>query len=129
MRLDRPGRNGERFVEAADARPELGEGGEEVEIGAMLLGIRLAGHRLRDGFVLGGRREQLEGRAVEVPPRRKPTGRLVDAALGGGEEALQVADPIAPIAPRIDPVVAEPAGIAPRPDRVRVDARGDGLPS
>ena len=39
------------------------------------------------------------------------------------EEALEVAHPVAPIAARVDPVVAQPAGVAPRADRVRVHAQ------
>ena len=43
-------------------------------------------------------------------------------ALGGREEPLQIAHPVAAVAAGIDPVIAETAGIAPRPDRVGVDA-------
>ena len=53
-------------------------------------------------------------------------GRAVGRVLGGGEEPLEVPEPVAAVAARIDPVVAQPAGIAPRPDGVRVDAQQAG---
>ena len=71
--------------------------------------------------------------AVERPPRRPPgpggpaTARQVGGLdLGGGQEPLEVAQPVAPVAARVDPVVAQPAGVAPRPDRVRVHAEQPG---
>ena len=42
------------------------------------------------------------------------------------QEALQVTQPVAPVAPLVDPVVAEPARLAPRPDGVRVHAQDPG---
>ena len=54
-------------------------------------------------------------------------GDAVDGAgLGRGQEALEVTEPVAPVAARVDPVVAQPAGVAPRPDRVRVHAEEPG---
>ena len=71
-----------------------------------------------------GRRDR-GGRRRAVRPGG-PGGRRLGAALGGGQESLQVAQPIAPVAARIDPVVAQPAGVAPGADRVGVDAEQAG---
>ena len=46
--------------------------------------------------------------------------------LGGREEALEVAEAVAPIAPLVDAVEPEPSLVAPRPDRVGVDAQEAG---
>ena len=43
------------------------------------------------------------------------------ASLGGRQEALQIAHPVPPVTPWVDPVVAKAAGIAPGPDGVRMD--------
>ena len=45
------------------------------------------------------------------------------AGVEAGEEPLEVAEPVAPIAARVDPVIPQPPGIAPRPHRVGVDAQ------
>ncbi len=68
---------------------------------------------------------------VHGPPAAPRAGRGLRRAvhrpgLGGGQEPLQVTDPVAPIATRIDPVVPKPPGVAPCPDRVRVDAQQPG---
>ena len=55
--------------------------------------------------------------------RRGPIGGPVGLGrpeFRRGEEALQVAEAVAPVAARIDPVVAQPASVAPGSDRVRV---------
>ena len=63
----------------------------------------------------------------ECPHRRGP--RLAGAArrrhrlLGGREEALEVAEAVAAVAPRVDAVEPEAPLVAPRPDRVGVDAQ------
>src|SRR6185295_5452631 len=46
-----------------------------------------------------------------------------------GEESLEVAEAVATIAPGVDPVVAEPTGVAPGPDGVRMDAENLGCAS
>ena len=74
------------------------------------------------------------GRAALGSTRaRPPHGRLAagvapsaSAGLGGGQEALEVTEPVASVASRVDPVVAQPAGVAPRSDRVRVHAKQPG---
>jgi hypothetical protein len=50
---------------------------------------------------------------------RRPLGRA-------GEEALEVAQPVATVAARVDPVVAQAAGVAPGANRVRMDAQDMG---
>ena len=66
----------------------------------------------------------LEPRPAVAAPRRSGVGgALGQAALGRGEEALEVAQPVAAVAAGVDPVVAEPAGVGPCPDRVRVHAQ------
>jgi len=81
---------------------------------------------------------QGDGRAAEAGPAPPVSACLPGgAALGaigagqGRDEALQVADSIAPVTARVDPVIAQPPGIAPGADRIRMDAKdvrgpGDG---
>ena len=66
--------------------------------------------------------------AAPAAPRagRRRSRRRRRAGLGGGQEPLEVAQPVAPVAARIDPVVAQPAGVAPGPDRVRMHAKQPG---
>ncbi len=45
------------------------------------------------------------------------------ARLGRGQESLEVAQSIAPVPARIDPVVAQPAGVAPGAHGVRMDTK------
>ena len=52
-----------------------------------------------------------------------PRSAVHDADLGGREEPLEVAQPVAPIAAWVDPVVAQTPRIAPGPDRVRMNAK------
>ncbi len=56
--------------------------------------------------------------------RRLPTVAALPAEglLGGGQEALEIPEAVAPVAARVDPVEAEPSLVAPGPDRVRVNA-------
>ena len=61
---------------------------------------------------------------------RRASG-VMGTLFGGCEEPLQVAEPIPPVAARVDPVEAQPSRVAPRTDRVRVHAEqtrglGDG---
>ena len=73
--------------------------------------------------VRGSRRLAPRSRRRRSRPRRPGAGVPIrESALGGGEEPLEVAQPVAPVAARVDPVVAKPAGVAPGPDRVRVHA-------
>ena len=62
------------------------------------------------------------GRAAAPPGRdtRQASGRRRP------EEALEVAQPVAPVTARVDPVVAQPALVAPGPDRIRMDAQETG---
>ena len=72
----------------------------------------------------GGRVDACAGR----PTRRLAGGRdaVGGAGLGRGQEALEVTQPVAAVAARVDPVVAQPAGVAPGPDRVRMHAKQPG---
>ena len=68
------------------------------------------------------------GRGIDRPPAAPRAGRrggdAVDrAGLGRREEALEIAQPVASVAARVDPVVAQPARVTPGPDRVRMDAK------
>ena len=63
---------------------------------------------------------------VDRSPRQPAAPSPDRAALGGVEEALQVADPVPPVTARIDPVIAQSTLIAPRPNGVRVNAEQSG---
>ena len=58
---------------------------------------------------------------AKAPPTRAGLGRR--ALRGVREEALEIAQPIAAIDARVDPVLAETPGVAPRADRVGMDAQ------
>ena len=98
----------ERRVHAAREGRDLGEVGEEVDAGG-----RVAERPLRQ--------------VRDAPQRAVGHARLGDRGRGvrrrRREEPLQVDEPVATVAAIVDPVVAEPAGLAPRPDRVRVHAQ------
>ena len=68
-----------------------------------------------------GRRPAVPG--VEGGPRR-----VRRSDLGRGQEALEVAEAVATVAARIDPVVAQATGVAPGTDRVRVHAQAGARP-
>ena len=62
--------------------------------------------------------------AGKVPPCCISRDRLGIRPFGRvREEALQVAQPVPSIAPRVDPVVVEAPGVTPCPDRVRMHAQ------
>ena len=103
-------------ADATDIEP-MPLGVERVGPGCDDLGAR----RLNRAAALGSTRAR--------PPqlaRRGGARALGGTGLGGGQEALEVTQPVAPVATRIDPVVAQPAGVAPRSDRVRVHAKEPG---
>ncbi len=68
----------------------------------------------------------VDGPATAPRPGRDARHAVDGACLRGGQESLEVAQPVAPIATRVDPVVAQAARVAPRPDRVRVNAQKPG---
>ena len=75
----------------------------------------------------GGERGRGQRRATPAGREDRRRGGDVERAdLGRGQEPLQVAHPVAPVATLVDPVVAQPAGVAPGPDRVRVHAEQSG---
>ena len=73
--------------------------------------------------------QQMAASTTTRPRHGRWAGRVSRRGLGRRQEALEIAQPIAPVAARIDPVVAQPTGIAPGSDRVRMhpqQARGLG---
>ena len=127
-----------------DRHPDLALAGQPVEPAAELLDrLELSGPRRHPGDIGGERgpvgviRELLERRDADDPrwtaadpaaaatglgrcPVR--TGQADRRAFGRGHEPLEVAEPVPSVAPGVDPEIAQPALIAPRPDGVRVDA-------
>ena len=121
-------------VEVGAGQRGPGDPVQEREVAA----VALLGRRACGGAGCGHRRSSTtnvtaerggDHRGIERPPPA-PTGRGVrfvqGQVFGGRQEPLQVTQSIAPVAARIDPVVAQPAGIAPGADRVRVDAQEPG---
>ena len=106
--------------EAADRRCD-----RQVEM--MALGFqRVRGGR--PGVPLGQRGEMVAccriDDATSAPRRVDAVGESGDCPLlRGAEEALEVTQPVSTIAARVDPVVAQPSGVAPGANRVRVDAK------
>ena len=92
---------------------------------------RLAGRALGDP----GRRPGVRlGAATSAAGRRWPAraGSAAArglAALGRGEEPLEVAQPVAPVAPRVDPVVAQAARRRSTPGPCSGARQGGGRPS
>ena len=114
------------FVDVDQAGDRRGH----AQVEMMPFGIERVG-RQRDEIAPGGRGEPRRRRWIDPSPAAAlpdPHGR--DAVRGPGlrrrHEALEVTESIAPVAPRVDPVVPQPAGVAPGPDRVRVDAKKPG---
>ena len=105
---------------SAAIRPSAGHGREVGPAAEALAVGRGRARRRRLDRAAGGARRRWPDAAAEPDPRRS---RRV---LGRGEEALEVAEPVAPVAARVDPVVAQPAGVAPRPHRVRMHAEEAG---
>ena len=139
----------EHPVDVAATGGEGGELGQDPQVQPMAGPLRgeVRAHERGDRAALGAVAAAAAGQVAGEAPRSvpwtrdegrpaapgPPSARRAPAAvgghagrLGGGEESLEIAHPIAPIAARIDPVVAQPALIAPRADRVRVDAQDPG---
>ena len=120
----------ERLVGVLVDVDQPGQGGGDPEVEPMTLGVERVGDRLFDVVATGWREPGGRGRVDAAPaaPRSARDGRcaLGGAGLGGGEEALEVTESVAAVAPRVDPVVAQPAGVAPGPDRVRMHAKEPG---
>ena len=140
--LDQGHRGGQHPVEVPPARRQRGELCDHAQVEAVPFPFERVETVPREGERLGT--------ASIVPP----SGGSCDAsthAVGGlgrvticghrfaprrvvarvgrlrrGEEPLEVAQPVAAVTTRIDPVVAKPALVAPGPDRVRVDAQQPG---
>ena len=105
-----------------------GDGIDEGEVAPMTLGVLGGQRRIEVDPGRGGPSEPFrpDRRDRRGPTRRREKPSAIPGAngacLGGREEPLQVAEPIASIAARIDPVVAQTARVAPRTDRVRMHA-------
>ena len=108
-----------------------GQADEEVEVDPVPVrrGRRRPRAQAAGRCELGLRRGR-GGRAVSVRwrscPRRDPSvgaGALGQAALRRREEALEVAEAVAPVAAWVDPVIAKATGVGPGPNRVRVHAQ------
>ena len=127
-RLDR---GGERLVGVVVG---VDQAGRCVEATARSRWWRSASSGSADRLVDAGRcgaepRGRGAGRSLRRPPHVPvATGAAAVGrpGLGGGQEALEVTEAVASIASRVDPVVAQPAGVAPGPDRVRVHAEQPG---
>ena len=105
---------------------------QEVERVAVRSAQRLGVSRARGRRTVVGAAGRERGRR-QAPSGGRPAGRSATASarssradLRRGEEPLEVAHPVAPVAALVDPVVAQAAGVAPGPDRVR-DARRAGV--
>ena len=98
----------QRVVHAARERRDLGEVGQQVD-------------------ARGGVGERPVRGVGQAPREVARLGRVGDRGRrvrrGGGQEALEVDQAIASVTTIIDPVVAQPARLAPRPDRVRMHAQ------
>ena len=128
-----------------DGHPDLGRAGQPVQAAAELLDrLELRGPGRHPGDVGRRRRAVVDARLRAALRRRRSRGWPAVRAVGADEaagrrraavdgrpdrrplgrihEPLQIAEPVAAVAARIDPVIAQPALIAPRPDGVRVDA-------
>ena len=121
----------ERLVGVLVDVDQPGQGGGDTEVEPMTLGVERVGDRLFD--VVATWRSVNRAAAAGSMLRRPPHGRLAvgvcalgGAGLGSGQEALEVTESVAAVASRVDPVVAQPAGVAPGTDRVRMHAKQPG---
>ena len=106
---------------------QAGQRRRDLQVEVMTLDVERIGTGDRELRPARGR-EAGDGRRVDRASSAPRPGRhrrhaIRRPRLGGGHEPLQVAQPVAAVTARIDPVRAQPAGIAPRPDRVRVHAK------
>lgn len=123
MAKDGPYGIGQDCVHARRRRADSTELHEDVHILPVPIAIGIAQRTQPCGAPLGAR-DELEGRPLVHPPvQGSSRPRLARTALGRGEEPLQIPHPVTTIAARVDPVIAKPAGVAPRTDRVGMDAQ------
>ena len=120
----------ERLVGVLVDVDQPGQGRGDPEVEAMPLGIERVRDRLFELATAGGCEPGGRSRVDAAPaaPRSACGGgrALRRAGLGCGQEALEVTESVAAVASRVDPVVAQPAGVAPGTDRVRVHAKEPG---
>ena len=120
----------ERLVRILIRVDEPGDRRRDGQVELISLCIERVG-RERLGSSAGGRGEPGGRRRIDPPPAPALPGRDGWIALGGRglrrrEEALEITEAIAPVSARVDPVIPEPAGVAPGADRVRVDTKQPG---
>ena len=100
--------------------PTEGRHRDEVRPAPKAIAIDRAARRLRRAIGNSGATPCMTARRVLEP------GRGLRQTLGRRQESLQVAHPVATVAARVDPVVAQAPGIAPGAHRVRMDTEEAG---
>ena len=126
------GRGKDLVDAAANVRPgpagDRGELGQELEVALAPLALEPVVDAGEDdeGRLPGLRGASVDALAAGDVRVRGACGRLDGTACGRGEEPLEVAQAVAAVAPGVDPVIAQPARITPRPDRVGVDPQHPG---
>ncbi len=124
---DGPCHRVEGIVRVVRRVDRAGDGRQDRQVELVALRVERVGWR-RERLTPPPAREPRGGRRIDRPPAAPGAGRrggdAVDGTgLGRCQEALEIAQPVAAVAARVDPVVAQPAGVAPRADRVRMDAK------
>ena len=111
----------EVVVEVLATPREAGQSVEDTQVAGMTFDVeRVGGDGSLEGGGVAASGRPVVGRAtLGVRAMGATFGR---ADLRRGQEPLEIAQPVAPVAARVDPVVAQAPGIAPRPHRVRMHA-------
>ena len=112
-------RTGEILIEVLAAAGQTRQSIEDAEVAGMALAVE----RIREDPVQRGRLAPARSLVAAATLAGSVDAAIGGPDLGGGEEALEVAEAVPAIPPRVDPVVAQPTGVAPRTDRVRVHAK------
>ena len=146
-RADDVGCPAEGQVEIATRRAELAQVGDHLHVERVATTVigglgraegrgqrRPAGCRAPCRPVAGGpavadngQRRKLVRACTTSWPAASAGGRIGrPSRRRGAQESLKIAEPVAPVAARVDPVVAQATLVAPRTDRVRMDAEEAG---
>ncbi len=114
------------LVEVAALRGQPGQRIDEGQLRRLVVGVverrRRGGSRRRDI----GRQDEARAAPPAGSVADRDAAHLRGIDLGRGEEALEVALAVASVTARIDPVVAQATGVAPRPHGVGVHAEEAG---
>jgi hypothetical protein len=132
--MDGLDRGGQDLVDAApDVRAgtagDDGELAEELEVALAAIALEgvLAGRDAGEGMGAGASGSGMTASVAGAPSNAMavPAGcpAVAGSAGRGREKPLEVTQAIAAVATWVDPVIAEPSGVAPRPNRVRMDAQ------